>query len=385
MQLSKARKHNQGFSLIELLIALTILSIVMIMVVQFMSTSSAAYRKNEKNLNIQTEAMTVMEQMSDTLMQAKYIRIVTKDKGMYTITKTDASTNDNVRTIAEATSYTPITYDFVPDNFGNYAEKQSLEDSSRQVIVNFDDYTICTGGKDASGNALVYPLTTDIDANAGSSVRSFRAMKPANTYHYIKPEYIYVEYNKEVTDASTGAKSTKVVHVLYHFTELTDDKDKTCSIYVHRYETAQGTTQKGFAYAKNQMLAKLGGKSEPTRNDVDAAAFTSEKENSAVLTAIDNGVDGMLTDKLSDFYLSADVDGNALITNVMFKDLGYEYNVAETINFRNSNVLTVRPQKLFKVKGTGTSGGTGGAGGTTSTSTPSTTASGGSGASTETP
>ena len=51
MQLSKARKHNQGFSLIELLIALTILSIVMIMVVQFMSTSSAAYRKNEKNLN----------------------------------------------------------------------------------------------------------------------------------------------------------------------------------------------------------------------------------------------------------------------------------------------------------------------------------------------
>lgn len=385
MQLSKARKHNQGFSLIELLIALTILSIVMIMVVQFMSTSSAAYRKNEKNLNIQTEAMTVMEQMSDTLMQAKYIRIVTKDKGMYTITKTDASTNDNVRTIAEATSYTPITYDFVPDNFGNYAEKQSLEDSSRQVIVNFDDYTICTGGKDASGNALVYPLNSDMDAPSGLQVRSFRALKPANTYHYIKPEFIYVEYNKEVTDAASGAKTTKVVHVIYHFTDITDEKNETCSIYVHRYETDQGAQRKGYAYAKGQVLDKLGNKSLSTRDDVSTSAFTDDKETSAVLTAIDNGVDGMLTDKLSDFYLSADVDGNALITNVMFKDLGYEYNVAETINFRNSNVLTVRPQKLFKVKGTGTSGGTGGAGGTTSTSTPSTTASGGGGASTETP
>lgn len=358
--MSKKKKHNQGFSLIELLIAMTILSIVMIMVVQFMSTSSAAYRKNEKNLNLQTEAMKVIEQMSDTLMQAKYIRIETKDKGMYTITKTDAS-NNNVRTIAEAPSYTEVTYDFVPDNFGNYSANQSLDDADRQVIVNFDDYTLCSG-KMVSGNYEVYPLGADKDAPSGTKVRSFRALKPANDYYYIKPEFVYAEYYKEVKDASTGAKSDVVVHVLYHFTDITDDRDDTCSVYVYRYETAKGTTARGYDYAKGQLGAELGGKSGVAKDDVDATQFTDDKEASNVLAAIENGANGMLTDKISDFYLSADVEGNSLLTNIMFKDLGYEYNVIETINFRNSNVLTVRPQKLFKVKGTGAAGGSGSGG-----------------------
>ncbi len=350
--MSKTKKHNQGFSLIELLIAVTILSIVMIMVVSFMGTSSAAYRKNEKNLNVQTEAMKVMEQMSDTLMQAKYVRIVTKDQGMYTITKTDAS-NNNVRTIAVAPSYTTVNFDFVPDNYGNYAEEQSLTANGRKVIVNFDDYTICSETK-SGGSIQTYPLSGDDDFSAGS-VRSFRALKPANDYLYIKPEYIYAEYVNS---------SGNIVHVIFHITDITDTKDNTCSIYMTRYETLPTASNMGYTYARTRVLDLIS-KSRPGSKDaVDATKFTSDNESAAVLLKIDTSPAGLLTDKIQDFYLSADTEGNALLTNIMFSDMGYQYNVVETINFRNSDVLTVRPQKLFKVKGTGTvSGGAGGAGG----------------------
>ncbi len=351
--MSKTQKHNQGFSLIELLIAVTILSIVMIMVVSFMGTSSAAYRKNEKNLNVQTEAMRVIEQMSDTLMQAKYIRVVTKDKGMYTIKQKDASNND-ARTITEASSYTAIAYDFVPDNYGNYAKTQSLDTNDRKVIVDFDDYTLCSETK-SGGSIQTYPLSSDADYLG--SVRSFRALKPSSDYMYIKPEFIYAEYKNT---------SGNIVHVLYHITDITDKKDNTCSIYMVRYESAPTATNVGYDHAKQTLLNNLG-KTLAAKDAVNASKYTSDVEASAVLAKIDSGVEGFLTDKIGDFYLSADTEGNSLLTNVMFNDMGYQYNVIETINFRNSDVLTVRPQKLYKVKGTGMVGG--GAGGTGGSST----------------
>ena len=59
---------------------------------------------------------------------------------------------------------------------------------------------------------------------------------------------------------------------------------------------------------------------------------------------------GLITDKVSDFYLSADSEGNAILLDVMFEDGGYKYHAADTVICRNSDVLTLRPQKLFKLK-----------------------------------
>lgn len=377
--MGKTKKHNQGFSLIELLIALTILSIVMIMVVQFMSTSTAAYQKNKKNLSIQTEAMQVLEQMSDTLMQAKYVRVATKDKGTYTIVKDDVG-NENTRVITQQTD--TVQYDFVPDGYGNYAKKSDFTTTDRKAIVNFSTYQIV----DETNNP--YPLSGDKEELIGSGgavvdvgYRSFRALKPVNDFYYVKPEFIYAEYVKD---------EGKTVHVIYHITDITDTRNKTCSIYVYRYETddsdPDAAGSKNYFYAKNQILGLLGKGSDTNRDDANAAAFVSVEEADAVLQKIDVGVDGLLTDKISDFYLSADSEGNAFLTNIMFKDGNYQYNTAETIKFRNSNVLTVRPQKLYKFV-PNSSGGTvtpGGAGGTTEAGgTGGTTEAGGAGGTTE--
>ena len=357
--MSKTKKHNQGFSFIELLIALTILSIVMIMVVQFMSTSSLAYRKTKDNMNVQTKAMKVVEQMSDTLMQAKYIRVATKDDGMYTITQ-EGTAEDKTRVVRSVSSVT-VDYDFVPDNYPNYALNSSYlvdpsvaEPKERQVIVDFDTYQLI----DVDDNA--YPLASDADkkylASGGGvvplsdiDVRSYRALKETNVYRYIKPEFIYVEY------AGTAGKT---IHAMYHITDTTNEDDDTCSIYLYRYETNDNdlaaTRERNFYHAKSVILSNLDKDFDTIRDSADASDFVSVSEDDETMNLIDNGVDGLLTDIVADFYLSADTEGNAIITNILFKDGDYEYNTNETINFRNSNVLTVRPQDLYKKSGTGT-------------------------------
>ncbi len=313
--MSKSKKQNRGFSLIELLIAITILSIVMIMVVQFMSTSSVAYRKQKKNLNIQTEAMTVLEGISDTLMQASYVRVQSMDGKMYTITK-DATNN---RVVTEDTSKGPVNYGLVPDNYANYSQIRAYSidattSSNRKVIVDFDTFEIV----DEDGNP--YPMSYDKDVDGGA-VRSFRALKSGTTYHYVMPQYIYAEYASKRDD---GSEVT--AHVIYGLSTTPDARTGTRSLYMYRYETDDWVNRMalGYAHACLQVDAMMG-----------------------------SSGDGFLSDNVVDFYVSADTEGNALLTNILFEDDGYEYNTVETIKFRNSNVLTVRPQKLFKVKGTG--------------------------------
>ncbi len=302
------KKKNQGFSLIELLIAVTILSIVMIMVVQFMSTSSVAYRKQKKNLSVQTKAMTTMEQLSDTLMQANYVRIKSLDGKTYEVSKDGAG-------VIEVTEKGTINYQLVPDNYANYCQTCRYN-GTRDVIINFDTFDIV----DDKGNT--YPQSYDTDYVENISVKSFRALNQGGTYQYIIPQWIYAEY---ASRDSSG--DTITTHVVYFFTDVKDSKDNTRQLVVYRNNTKTWTEAMGgnFEVCVSQTAIK---QDDPT-------------------------VVGVVSEDILNFYISADPEGNALLTNVVFKDDGYEYNAIETIKFRNSNVLTVRPQKLQKVKGTG--------------------------------
>lgn len=306
--MGKMKKKNQGFSLIELLIAVTILSIVMIMVVQFMSTSSVAYRKQKKNMSVQTKAMTTMEQVADTLMQANYLRIMSIDDKLYTIEKSASGSS----TVSE---YGEINYQLVPDNYANYSQT-SRYNGTRDVIINLDTFDIV----DDEGNS--YPMSYDNDYQEGVAVKSFRALNQGGTYQYIMPAWIYAEY------ANVNASGDPVTtHVVYYFTDVKDSKDNTRRLIVCREDVETWTDALMYNYQFLVPRAAIG------------------QDNPEVV--------GIVSEDIASFYISADPEGNALLTNVTFKDDGYEYNAIETIKFRNSNVLTVRPQKLKKVKGTG--------------------------------
>lgn len=67
------RLNNKGYTLTELLITLAIFSVVMLGIIQIMSTTSATYRDENFEINMQTQASMLMSQMDELLMDCKDI------------------------------------------------------------------------------------------------------------------------------------------------------------------------------------------------------------------------------------------------------------------------------------------------------------------------
>lgn len=321
--MSGIKNKNRGFTLIELLISLALLSIIMVMVVQFMSSTAGAQKKTKENIKVQTEAKEVMINIMDGLVTASYVQVRSKNGAVYTMDKTTGSRKEALSPAAGSVSVVPTSnMTIVPDNFGNYNKMVDTDGNyiggERKVIVDMDTFQL-PGEKVADGN---YPLESDLHKSAIADARSFRILKQEvagnDTYLYIEPQYIYAEYN--VMDAS--GKPTQVESVIYRFV---DNANGSISIYLNRKIWDRNTASRWYSL--------LG--STP-----------------------DSGDTGLLTKNLSDFYLSADAEGNALMIDALFDIKGYKYNAAETVKFRNSSVLTVRPQNLYKKATTGGGGAT---------------------------
>ena len=306
---------NKGFTLVELLIAIAILSIIMVMITQFMGSTSAAHRKTQYNLKVQTESNEVMTNIFDTLVKANYVRVEPLETNIYKIgdaTNLEVASRTGTSVSADLTTdkLSSVSFDLVSDNYTNVIRPTGTPE--RKVIVNFDTYQMIS-----EKGSKVLPLTSDLDP--AGDVRSFRALKKNSTYYYIKPAYIYCEY---LTRQSDG---TEILQ--YSIYQFVYDGDK-CKVYLFR-----STDGIDFTGAKNRFYGARG-----------AVNVFSGSGNKA----------GLLTENMQDLYLSADAEGNALLFDAVFDIEGYKYNTVDTLMFRNSDVLTVRPQNMYKVSGTGT-------------------------------
>lgn len=308
--------------MIELLISLALLSIIMVMVVQFMSSTAGAQKKTKENIKVQTEAKEVMTNIMDGLVTASYVQVRSKNGVVYTMNKTTGSRKEALSPATGSISVIPTSSTtIVPDNFGNYNKMVDADGNyiggERKVIVDMDTFQL-PGEKVADGN---YPLKGDLHRSAISDARSFRILKQEvagnDTYLYIEPLYIYAEYN------IVGPGGTQQVEsVMYKFV---DNAKGNISIYLSRNTWDRNTASRWYT----------------------ALISTSTSDDT-----------GLLTKNLSDFYLSADAEGNALMIDALFDIKGYKYNAAETVKFRNSSVLTVRPQNLYKKVNIGGGGAT---------------------------
>lgn len=285
-------KKNRGFSLIELLVAITLLSVIMLMVTQFMGTSSSALTRTKKNMNLQTEAMEVGTYLSDTIVQATYIRVRAQGDEYFEF---DTSLDGN-RKKRSSGSGNAFTGDLVVDNYPNY---QDPADADRRIILNESNYTLVNEDKPAK----TYPLDTDGDS--GDFVKSLRLLTSDDKQYYVKPEYIYLRYKEKIEG------NEKEAYVIFRF------KDK--EVYMYRDLITASTVADGFKNAVSKV----------------------------------NSSGSLLTEQLADCYFSADSNNNTVFLDMLFESKRfnqYTYNYAETILLRNTNVLTVPPQKLYKVK-----------------------------------
>jgi prepilin-type N-terminal cleavage/methylation domain-containing protein len=343
--MTRQLNKNKGFSLVELLIAIAILSIIMVMVSAFMTSTLKASTKTKLDMRLQSEAQQIYYQMSDILMQATYIRVTTKDGAFY---QYDSSGDE----FTEVTT-TGTQKDFVPDNYCNYQANTGTD--SKKVIVDFNSFMLMSedgtktypDAKESGGSAI------DIDSDdtlKNDPLQSFRVFSMAEgTPLYIVPEYIYIEYSTKGTESTTetGGKvtgtSVKKGCVLFKY----DGTEK--KIYMFRSsDTDDVPTTMHFSTARKML------------------------ENNITSSTSDFSTNNIIADNVKNFYFSADSDANSIDIALDFennKSKGHRYHLKQTINFRNSNVLSVKPQLLLKKKGTGTAShlvGSSGSGGSSS-------------------
>jgi len=71
----KILQKNKGMSLIELVVALAILTLIMTAVISMMSNNTIIFRKTKNDIKVQTQADESYARISDAIMQSKYIYI----------------------------------------------------------------------------------------------------------------------------------------------------------------------------------------------------------------------------------------------------------------------------------------------------------------------
>lgn len=86
MKDNNSKLNNQGFSLVELLVALAISGIVIVMISLLIVNSSNLFNNENRNIDLQNEFQVVDGFLSETLMEAKTIDIVDNSDGDQTLT-----------------------------------------------------------------------------------------------------------------------------------------------------------------------------------------------------------------------------------------------------------------------------------------------------------
>lgn len=71
------QKQNQGFSLVELILAVAILGIIMVAIASFMTTTTKTYKRTKNDTEMQQTGQELFDMITDKIMQANEIRVGT--------------------------------------------------------------------------------------------------------------------------------------------------------------------------------------------------------------------------------------------------------------------------------------------------------------------
>ncbi len=108
------KTNNQGFSLVELILAIAILAIIMVALASFMGTTTRTYTRTKNDIEVQEKGQEIYDSIADKMMQATCIRIGTSDGNEYysypSEKKYDFSGIDDVSK-AQKISYMSIAYE----------------------------------------------------------------------------------------------------------------------------------------------------------------------------------------------------------------------------------------------------------------------------------
>lgn len=204
--------NNKGFTLIELIVALAIMSLLMIAVIGLMSMNSTTGKKVKADTVVQNNAQELYDDMESCIMQAKAVTIISSDAS-------------------------PRVYDDT-DDFNTLSPSTEIEFSKISIVypVNFNkDYsstvTKVDGGKDLC--TVTYEYVPPASGETGGKIyvyRKYDNMDRLNTYNSLSDDTLYAS---DVTSAKVKVDSANnAMEVMLSYDKNNRTYDSDCYVKV---------------------------------------------------------------------------------------------------------------------------------------------------------
>lgn len=165
--------NNKGMSLVELLIAIAIASVVSMLVVVMMTEGTSMFGKESKKIDLQNEIQVVENHLTDTFMEAKAINVVKCGEDVRIYTGKVNTTTNALMAEGSGESYTDCILTYKEDKLyitGTYME--TIPDGYL-LSENILDFSIDIATEPSSESSLV----TNADGSQSS----------VTTYYYESP------------------------------------------------------------------------------------------------------------------------------------------------------------------------------------------------------
>lgn len=286
------KKNNNGFTLVELIVALAIMALLMTAVCALMGQNSITYKKTKADISVQNSAQATYDSISDSIMQAKSISL----KGY---------------TADDAITFSPT--DIGADSDASLTEIKCLKTSDINAKPSAEQtgYTDYKNLKSASGYTDVYITELVITYSVPLEKDNLKNC---------------VEQNRIADTASDGSpipvKQYQFIDSTGNSVELDADDEDICTV-TYRFEGKNmyvGRTYK-YMFAKNDMWSS-------SDTDLSRWLYSSSLNYVTCGSATVTGIVAQI-----------DAENNCIGLDIMFADRNMSYTTNGMINIRNSYVL----------------------------------------------
>lgn len=210
--------NNKGFTFVELVVSLAILSLIVTAIVGVMSSNSLVFRKSKADLDVQSEAMDSLNQLENDIMQAKYIYIEADSKKYICESDKNFLTTKLTNAIVGATGVSGIDYtstDSIVTSFINLSSTD-LDDIYKKFKLSSDP----TGNRaifDTYYNKIRYMSYQDrifygayVDSGIGDATNNtFQSLDKADDLNIAVIKLVYpVKLSSPVTKSYTLSDGT---------------------------------------------------------------------------------------------------------------------------------------------------------------------------------
>lgn len=128
--------NNQGFTLVELLVALAISGIVIVMIALLMTNGTTLFRNERTKIDLQNELQAVDNYVTEVGMEAKTINIENDENGQTVAFYTgERAANKDLVPVGGTAITTERIITFKPDDSGLYISKSYIENLTKGYLV----------------------------------------------------------------------------------------------------------------------------------------------------------------------------------------------------------------------------------------------------------